>query len=40
MKFMLGFTATYEEGHEINYDEFIQAIDHYGSQFNEQQNMP
>jgi hypothetical protein len=31
MKFMLGFTATYEEGHEINYDEFTQAVDHYGS---------
>ena len=22
MKFMLGFTASYEEGHEINYDDF------------------
>ena len=36
MKFMLGFTASYEEGNEINYDDFMNAIDHYGSQFNEQ----
>lgn len=31
MKFMLGFTNCYEEGALINYDDFLHAIDHYGS---------
>ena len=36
MKFMMTYTQGYHENEEINYDDFLRALDHYGSAFVEQ----
>ena len=33
MKFVMGFSAGYDEGQDISYDDFLRAVDHYGSAY-------
>ena len=39
MKFVQGLTASIEENEEINYDDFLRAIDKYGSGFDPQEHV-
>jgi hypothetical protein len=38
MKFVQGITASIEENEEVNYDEFLRAIDKYGAGFDPQEH--
>jgi hypothetical protein len=40
MKFMTGLTASFAENEEINCDDFLRAVDHYGAAFDSQMHTP